>query len=89
MALVGENHKLLLISLDEVPTMAKGRGVILQRYREGGLSDSSIFSRGDGFSWKSGERKRTFTDVDLWYSKRGQAGRLAPRGFPRSNKFGR
>jgi len=87
-ALIGENHKLLLISLDEVPTMAKGRGVILQRYREGGLSDSSVFCRNDGVSWKSGERKRTFTDIDLWYSKRGQAGRLAPRGFPRSNKFG-
>ena len=88
-ALVGENHKLLLISLDEVPTMAKGRGVILQRYREGGLSDSSIFFRNDGVSWKSGARNRTFTDIDLWYSKRGQAGRLAPRGFPQSNKFGR
>jgi topoisomerase-4 subunit A len=87
-ALVGENHKLLLIGLDEVPTMTRGRGVILQRYREGGLSDSAIFYKDNGVSWKSGKRNRRVSDINLWYSKRGQAGRLAPRGFPRSNKFG-
>ena len=86
-ALVGDNHKLLIIPLEEVPKLAKGRGVILQRYRDGGLSDVIVFSQNDGFTWAMGDRTRNFVETDLWYSGRGQSGRLAPRGFPKSNKF--
>ena len=86
-ALVGDNHKLLLITLDQVPRRTKGRGVILQRFREGGLSDAVVFSRNHGFTWRVGGKSRNFVDTDLWYSKRAQSGRLAPRGFPKSNKF--
>ena len=86
-ALVGDNHKLLIIPLEEVPKLAKGRGVILQRYRDGGLSDAIVFSQNDGFTWAMGDRTRNFVETDLWYSGRGQSGRLAPRGFPKSNKF--
>ena len=87
-AVVGENHKLLLFGREQVPTMTRGRGVIFQRFRDGGLSDVKVFQLADGLSCKQGERTRTFTDLAPWTSKRGQAGRLAPTGFPRDNKFG-
>ena len=87
-ATVGENHKLLLFGHEQVTTMTRGRGVIFQRFRDGGLSDVKVFQLVDGLSCKQGERTRTFTDLAPWTSKRGQAGRLAPTGFPRDNKFG-
>ncbi|MFP6755988.1 MAG: DNA topoisomerase IV subunit A [Alphaproteobacteria bacterium] len=87
-AVVGENHKLLLFGIDEVSVQPRGRGVILQRYRDGGLRDVKVFQKANGLSWRFGERTRTFTDTRPWLSKRGQAGRLAPTGFPKSNKFG-
>ena len=86
-AAVGENRKLAIFPLKEVPVMTRGRGVILQRHRQGGLSDLTVFSFADGLSWRSGERQRTQTDLTGWVGKRGNAGRLAPHGFPRSNKF--
>ena len=87
-AAVGENHKLLLFGREQVPTMTRGRGVIIQRFRDGGLSDVKVFQLADGLSCKQGDRTRTFTDLGPWSSKRAQAGRLAPTGFPRDNKFG-
>ena len=87
-AVVGENHKLLLFGISEVSVQPRGRGVILQRYRNGGLRDVKVFQKANGLSWRFGERTRTFTDIRPWFSKRGQAGRLAPTGFPKSNKFG-
>ena len=86
-AVVGENRKLLLFALDEVPVMARGRGVILQRYRDGGLADAKLFSRDEGLTWRSGERTRSHGDIAPWLAKRGQVGRLPPPGFPRSNRF--
>ncbi len=86
-AVIGENRKLLLFALDELPVMAKGRGVILQRYRDGGLADAKIFTASEGLSWRSGERTRTHGDLDPWTARRGKAGRLPPSGFPRSNRF--
>jgi len=86
-AVIGENHKLLIFPLDELPEMGRGRGVILQKYRSGGLSDAKVFTLDDGLSWRSGERTRTVTDLLPWRGKRGGAGRLAPTGFPKSNKF--
>ncbi|MDP6351997.1 MAG: DNA topoisomerase IV subunit A [Alphaproteobacteria bacterium] len=87
-AVVGENHKLVIFGLDEVPEMGRGRGVILQKYRDGGLSDLRVFTLADGLSWRAGTRTRTLTDLLPWQGKRGNAGRLAPTGFPKTNKFG-
>ena len=68
--------------------MTRGRGVILQRYKDGGLSDAKVFSAGAGLSWRHGGGERTETRLDGWLGKRAQAGRLPPAGFPRNNKFG-
>jgi len=88
-AVIGENRKLLLFSLDEMPEMTRGRGVILQKYKDGGLSDAKTFNRKEGLTWAAGAgRTRTETDLRDWVGKRAQAGRLPPNGFPRSNKFG-
>ncbi len=86
-AVIGENRKLLIFGLDEVPVMSRGRGVILQRYKDGGLSDVRVFRRADGLAWKHGGGERTETRLDGWLGKRAQAGRLPPAGFPRNNKF--
>jgi topoisomerase-4 subunit A len=87
-AVIGENRKLLLFPLKELPEMGRGRGVILQRYKDGGLSDVKCFAYGEGLTWKQGERQRTETALAEWRGERGQAGRLPPQGFTRSNKFG-
>ena len=87
-AIVGENRKLLFFPLDELPEMTRGRGTILQRYKDGGLSDVTTFKRDDGLSWVMGGGKtRTETNLMNWLGKRGAAGRLPPKGFPRSGKF--
>jgi len=68
--------------------MTRGRGVTLQRYKDGGLSDVTTFQKKQGLSWTmGGGRTRTETDLRDWIGKRGQAGRLPPKGFPKSNKF--
>ena len=87
-AVVGENRKLLIFELAEVPEMTRGRGVILQKYKDGGLSDVKVFALKDGLSWRIGERTRTETDLRDWIGRRAQSGRLPPRGFPTNNKFG-
>ena len=87
-AVIGTSRKLLVFPLEQVPEMARGGGVILQRYRDGGLADAKVFRLGDGLSWKSGERVRTETSLRDWLGERGQAGRLPPSGFPRSCRFG-
>jgi topoisomerase-4 subunit A len=87
-AVIGENRKLLVFPLAELPEMARGRGVMLQRYREGGLSDAKVFRLSEGLTWQiGGGRSRTETDLRPWLGKRAQAGRLPPSGFPKSNKF--
>ncbi|MEE8445066.1 MAG: hypothetical protein V3S44_06925, partial [Alphaproteobacteria bacterium] len=63
-------------------------GVILQRYKDGGLSDARIFRLADGLTWKHGGGERSETRLDGWFGKRSHTGRLPPAGFPRSNKFG-
>jgi topoisomerase-4 subunit A len=87
-AVIGENRRLLVFPLDQVPELARGSGVILQRYKDGGLSDAKIFRLADGLTWKLGDRVRTETDVRPWLAERGTAGRLPPNGFPKSPKFG-
>ena len=89
-AVVGDNRKLVIFSLSEMPVMAKGQGVALQRYRDGGLSDATTLRLEDGLSWKMGGdsgRTRTENDLMLWKVARGAAGRMPPNGFPRDNKF--
>ena len=87
-AIIGENRRLLVFPLDQVPEMARGAGVILQRYKDGELSDVKIFRLADGLTWKLGDRVRTETDLRPWLAERGTAGRLPPNGFPKSPKFG-
>ena len=86
-AVIGESRRLLLFPLDQVPEMTRGAGVILQRYRDGGLADVKIFRLADGLSWKLGDRVRTETNLRDWLGERGQIGRLPPNGFPRSGRF--
>lgn len=89
-AVIGENRKLLVFGIDEVPTLARGQGVTLQRYKDGGMADVIIFHREEGLTWPMGgtsDRWRTETELAPWTGKRGNAGRLPPMGFPRSNKF--
>jgi topoisomerase-4 subunit A len=91
-AVIGENRKMLLFPIDQVPEMTRGRGVRLQKYRDGGLSDVATFDSGEGFTWKdSAGREFTATMKELaeWRGTRADAGRLPPKGFPKSNKFGR
>ncbi len=80
-AVIGENRKLLIFGLDELPAMTRGRGVILQRYQDGGLIDVKTFRLDEGLTWRQGSRTRTETDLTAWQGKRGQAGRLPPRGL--------
>ncbi len=87
LAVIGENRKLIVFPVKELPVMGRGRGVILQRYKDGGLSDVSVFTKKEGLSWRAGSKTRTETDLKAWVGKRGQSGRLPPRGFPRNNRF--
>ncbi len=89
-AVVGDNRKLVIFSLEELPVMAKGQGVTLQRYRDGGLADAVTLKLEDGLSWAMGGdtgRVRTEKDVVMWKVARGAAGRLPPTGFPRDGRF--
>jgi topoisomerase-4 subunit A len=87
-AVIGTNRKLLIFPLTEVPEMARGRGVILQRYHDAELSDAKVFTRADGLTWKLGDRVRTETDLRGWVGARASTGRVAPQGFAKNNKFG-
>jgi topoisomerase-4 subunit A len=86
-ATIGENKKLLVFPLDQVPEMARGGGVMLQKYKDGGMKDVKIFSRAEGLTWKLGQNTRTETDLTTWLGERAQAGRMPPNGFPKSGKF--
>jgi len=87
-ACVGENRKVLVFPLEELPEMARGKGVRLQKYKDGGLSDATIFTLANGLSWHDpAGRTRTESALAEWIGKRATAGRMAPRGFPRDNRF--
>ena len=87
-AVVGENRKMLVFALAELPEMSRGKGNRLQKYKDGGLSDALAFTLADGLSWKDpAGRTRTESDLTEWLAKRASAGRMAPRGFPRNNRF--
>ena len=89
-AAIGENRKMLVFPLSELPELGRGQGVTLQRYRDGGLSDVIAFPLAEGLSWALGGesgRVRTETDLSAWRAARGAAGRMPPIGFPRTNRF--
>ena len=86
-AVIGENHKLLVFNLNELSVQTKGKGTILQKVKQGGLSDAISFNLNEGIECRINNTRKTFKDIKLWLGKRAQSGRLAPRGFPRSNKF--
>ncbi len=89
-AIIGENRKLLVFPLEMLPTMSRGQGVALQKYKDGGLSDVTTLKLADGLSWKlQGESLRTRTEADLtpWLGARASAGRLPPQGFPKDGRF--
>lgn len=89
-AVLGDNWKLLLFPVDELPELARGQGVKLQGYREGGLADLKTFNLEEGLTWTMGGaegRTRTETDITFWLGKRGQAGKNVPKGFPNRKTF--
>jgi topoisomerase-4 subunit A len=87
-AVVGQNRKLLVFPLADLPEMARGKGVKLQSYHDGGLSDVTVFARDEGLTWEdSAGRVRAVPEWKDYRGKRGQAGRVAPRGFSRSGRF--
>jgi topoisomerase IV subunit A len=87
-AVVGDNRKLLVFALDELPEMSRGKGVRLQKYKDGGLSDLTTLVLAQGLSWKDpAGRTRLEADLGEWLAKRAGVGRMAPRGFPRDNRF--
>ena len=87
-AVLGENRKLLVFPVEQLPVMTRGRGVQLQSYKDGGLADAKVFTRAEGLSWRLGERTRVETDVTTWRGNRAGAGKAPPNGFPRGNRFG-
>jgi topoisomerase IV subunit A len=89
-AVIGENRRMLVFALAELPEMARGQGVQFQRYNDGGLSDAMTFVLAQGISWAMGGesgRTRSETDLTFWRSARGAAGRMPPNGFPRDKRF--
>jgi topoisomerase-4 subunit A len=87
-ACVGENRKVLVFPLADLPELGRGKGVRLQKFKDGGLSDATTFALAEGLSWRDpAGRTRTETDLTEWLAKRASSGRMAPRGFPRDNRF--
>lgn len=86
-AVIGENRKLLVFPLEELPEMGRGKGVILQKYKDGGVSDVKTFKAEAGLGYKYGTGERIVEDLTAWIGKRAQAGRMPPNGFPKNNKF--
>jgi topoisomerase-4 subunit A len=91
-AMLGENRKMIIFPLEQVPEMARGKGVRLQKYKDGGAADARVFKRAEGLTWSDSsgrEFNRPLSELKDWVGDRAQAGRLPPQGFPRHGKFGR
>jgi topoisomerase IV subunit A len=90
LACIGENRKMLIFPIEQVPEMGRGRGVRLQRYKDGGLSDLKTFTATEGLAWRDSAGRAyslSLSELADWRGNRADAGRLAPKGFPRSNRF--
>ncbi len=86
-AVIGQNRKMLVFPMDELPEMGRGKGVILQKYKDGGISDVKPFNLGTGLTFKYGAGVTQVDDIMPWLGKRASAGRLPPNGFPKNNRF--
>lgn len=86
-ALIGKNRKMLVFKLDQVPELAKGKGVSLQKYKEGELADAKTFNLKAGLTFKSGTKEVVVANIKEWIGERAQVGKLPPNGFPKSGKF--
>ncbi|WP_448187234.1 DNA topoisomerase IV subunit A [Azospirillum sp. sgz301742] len=86
-AVIGNNRKLLVFPLEEVMVMARGKGMQLQKYKDGSLSDLKTYKGADGLSWSLGERMRVETDMRPWLGHRAGVGKFPPNGFPKNNRF--
>lgn len=86
-AIIGKNRKMLVFALESIPEMSRGKGVALQKYKDGGLSDLKTFAWNDGLSYKYGAGETLVGDLNPWVGSRADAGKLPPNGFPKSNKF--
>jgi topoisomerase IV subunit A len=86
-AIVGRNRKFLVFPLESIPEMARGKGVALQKYKDGGLSDLKTFNWKAGLTFKYGSGETTVGNLKEWLGNRADAGKLPPNGFPKSNKF--
>lgn len=87
-AVVGDNRKLLIFPLEQVPVLGRGRGVQLQSYKDGGLADAKVFPAAEGLTWQQpGGRTRTESDLTPWRGNRAGAGKVLPHGFPKNGKF--
>jgi topoisomerase-4 subunit A len=90
-AVVGTNRKMVIFPLKQLPEMARGKGVRLQRYKDGELSDARVFSKAEGLTWTDGAGRlhtRSVAELKDWMGDRAQAGRIAPQGFAKTNRFG-
>jgi topoisomerase-4 subunit A len=86
-AVIGDNRKLLIFTIDQLPVMKRGQGVSLQKYKDSGLSDLICFNEEQGLTWRYGNGVKQETNFSFWLGKRASAGKLPPTGFPRNNKF--
>ncbi|WP_404404443.1 DNA topoisomerase IV subunit A [Pelagibacterium halotolerans] len=89
-AVIGQNRKLLVFPLEQLPAMARGKGVRLQKYKDGGISDAKVFAASDGLTWTDSSGRvftKSMDDLRDWLGDRAQAGRQPPTGFPRNNRF--
>ncbi len=90
-AVVGENRKMLIFDFDQVPEMTRGKGVRLQKYKDGGIKDAKVFAATDGLSWSDSAGRthsREVNELSEYFGERAQAGRIVPKGFPRNGRFG-
>ena len=87
LALLGSNKKLLILPLSDLPIQKRGKGVILQRIKNGYLSDCIVFNIENGIEVSTKSKKRKYKDLQFWVGKRSQSGKIIPKGFPRSNVF--
>jgi topoisomerase-4 subunit A len=90
-AIIGENRKMLIFAMSELPEMSRGKGVRLQKYKDGGISDARIFAAAEGLTWVDSSGRsfnKSMAELQDWVGERAQAGRQPPTGFPRNNKFG-
>ena len=85
---VGSNRKMLIFPTSDLPVMSRGKGVLLQRFKDGKLSDACTISLDDGLSWPAKNGTRVVKELEAWQGKRASAGRMAPHGFPKNNRFG-